>query len=133
MAITSATTGIARPGRFGPYGGQFVPETLMPALAELIAAYDEARQDPTFAATYDALARDFIGRPTPLYHAATLCAQIGGAQLYFKREDLAHTGAHKINNALGQGLLARRMRTTTSVGPPAARPTTIRTAFPGKT
>ena len=109
MAITSATTGIARPGRFGPYGGQFVPETLMPALAELIAAYDDARQDPTFAATYDELARDFIGRPTPLYHAATLSAQIGGAQLYFKREDLAHTGAHKINNALGQGLLARRM------------------------
>ena len=109
MAITSATTGLARPGRFGPYGGQFVPETLMPALAELIAAYDEARHDPAFAATYDELARDFIGRPTPLYHAATLSAQIGGGQIYFKREDLAHTGAHKINNALGQGLLARRM------------------------
>jgi tryptophan synthase beta chain len=109
MATTTATTGTARPGRFGPYGGQFVPETLMPALAELIEAYDVSRRDPGFAATYDTLARDFIGRPTPLYHAATLSAQIGGAQLYFKREDLAHTGAHKINNALGQGLLARRM------------------------
>ena len=81
----------------------------MPALAELIAAYDEVRHDPSFTAMYDSLARDFIGRPTPLYHAAKLSQQIGGAQLYFKREDLAHTGAHKINNALGQGLLARRM------------------------
>lgn len=109
MATTTATDTTVRPGRFGPYGGQFVPETLMPALAELIKAYEEARRDPTFGATYDELARDFIGRPTPLYHAATLSAQIGGAHLYFKREDLAHTGAHKINNALGQGLLARRM------------------------
>ena len=99
----------ARPGRFGPYGGQFVPETLMPALAELIDAYDIARHDPAFTATYDALARDFIGRPTPLYHATKLTARSGGAQVYFKREDLAHTGAHKINNALGQGLLAQRM------------------------
>ena len=99
----------SRPGRFGPYGGQFVPETLMPALAELIDAYDIARHDPAFTATYDALARDFIGRPTPLYHATKLTARSGGAQVYFKREDLAHTGAHKINNALGQGLLAQRM------------------------
>ncbi len=109
MSTTTVTTGTARPGRFGPYGGQFVPETLMPALSELIEAYDVARQDPVFAATYDALARDFIGRPTPLYHAAKMTAQVGGAQIYFKREDLAHTGAHKINNALGQGLLAQRM------------------------
>lgn len=109
MAISTVTTSTTRPGRFGPYGGQFVPETLMPALAELIAAYDEVMHDPSFTAMYDSLARDFIGRPTPLYHAAKLSQQIGGAQLYFKREDLAHTGAHKINNALGQGLLARRM------------------------
>ena len=109
MPISTVTTSTTRPGRFGPYGGQFVPETLMPALAELIAAYDEVRHDPSFTAMYDSLARDFIGRPTPLYHAAKLSQHIGGAQLYFKREDLAHTGAHKINNALGQGLLARRM------------------------
>jgi tryptophan synthase beta chain len=109
MASSTVISGTARPGRFGPYGGQFVPETLMPALAELIEAYAEVRQDPAFTASYDSLARDFIGRPTPLYHAAKLSAQVGGAQLHFKREDLAHTGAHKINNALGQGLLARRM------------------------
>ena len=115
MATVSPSTRAAtpaeatRPGRFGPYGGQFVPETLMPALAELIDAYDVARHDPAFTATYDTLARDFIGRPTPLYHATKLTAHAGGAQVYFKREDLAHTGAHKINNALGQGLLARRM------------------------
>jgi tryptophan synthase beta chain len=109
MTTTTYRTGSVRPGRFGPYGGQFVPETLMPALAELALAYDEARRDPKFSANYDGLARDFIGRPTPLYHATKLSEKIGGAQLYFKREDLAHTGAHKINNALGQGLLARRM------------------------
>ncbi|MCX5986440.1 MAG: tryptophan synthase subunit beta [Chloroflexi bacterium] len=115
MATVSPSTGATTPaeatrtGRFGPYGGQFVPETLMPALAELIDAYDVARHDPAFTATYDTLARDFIGRPTPLYHATKLTAHAGGAQVYFKREDLAHTGAHKINNALGQGLLARRM------------------------
>jgi tryptophan synthase beta chain len=98
-----------RPGHFGPFGGQYVPETLMPALSRLIAAYDEARLDPEFQRELVALQRDYVGRPTPLYHARKLSAQNGGAQLYLKREDLAHTGAHKINNALGQGLLARRM------------------------
>jgi tryptophan synthase beta chain len=98
-----------RPGHFGPFGGQYVPETLMPALSRLIAAYDQARLDPEFQRELSALQRDYVGRPTPLYHARKLSDQNGGAQLYLKREDLAHTGAHKINNALGQGLLARRM------------------------
>jgi tryptophan synthase beta chain len=98
-----------RPGHFGPFGGQYVPETLMPALSRLIVAYEQARLDPEFERELGALQRDYVGRPTPLYHARKLSAQNGGAQLYLKREDLAHTGAHKINNALGQGLLARRM------------------------
>ena len=96
-------------GRFGPYGGQFVPETLMAALGELIAEYAAAKVDPQFQAEYNALLRDFVGRPTPLYHATRLTERGGGAQIYLKREDLAHTGAHKINNALGQALLAKRM------------------------
>jgi tryptophan synthase beta chain len=98
-----------RPGFFGPFGGQYVPETLMPALGRLAAAYDAARVDPAFQEELTDLQRHYVGRPTPLYHARKLTARAGGAQLYLKREDLAHTGAHKINNALGQGLLARRM------------------------
>src|ERR1700744_5629919 len=94
--------------RFGPYGGQYGPETLMPALAELEAAWSEARADPAFLAERDALARDYIGRPSPLYRAARL-SERAGHQIYLKREDLNHTGAHKINNAIGQALLARRM------------------------
>ena len=94
--------------RFGPYGGQYVPETLMPALAELELAWIEARDDPGFIAERDALARDYIGRPSPLYRAARL-SERAGHEIYLKREDLNHTGAHKINNALGQALLARRM------------------------
>ena len=94
--------------RFGPYGGQYVPETLMPALAELELAWIEARDDPDFIAQRDALARDYVGRPSPLYRAARLSAA-AGHDIYLKREDLNHTGAHKINNALGQALLARRM------------------------
>ncbi len=97
------------PHKFGPYGGQFVPETLMPALDELEAAYVAARADPAFEAELAALWRDFVGRPTPLTHAKRLSAQLGGAQVFLKREDLAHTGAHKINNALGQALLVKRM------------------------
>ncbi|HRF48450.1 MAG TPA: tryptophan synthase subunit beta [Anaerolineales bacterium] len=97
------------PHKFGPYGGQFVPETLMPALDELEAAYVTARADPAFEAELAALWRDFVGRPTPLTHARRLSEKLGGAQVYLKREDLAHTGAHKINNALGQALLVRRM------------------------
>ncbi|HEX5506075.1 MAG TPA: pyridoxal-phosphate dependent enzyme, partial [Thermomicrobiales bacterium] len=96
-------------GRFGVFGGQYAPETVMPALAELEEAYETARRDPAFLAELDRLAAEYVGRPTPLYHAASLSRELGGAQVYFKREDLAHTGAHKINNALGQGLLAARM------------------------
>ncbi len=94
--------------RFGPYGGQYVPETLMPALAELEAAWTAAREDPGFHAELDALLRDYVGRPSPLYHATRL-SEAAGHPIYLKREDLNHTGAHKINNALGQALLARRM------------------------
>ncbi len=96
-------------GRFGPYGGRFVPETLMTALEELEAAYRAAREDSQFQQELASLLKHYAGRPTPLYHAVNLSRQLGGAQIYLKREDLAHTGAHKINNALGQGLLAKRM------------------------
>jgi len=96
-------------GRFGPYGGRYVPETLMPALQELTAAWEEAREDEAFQSELGALLRDYAGRPTPLHHAKRLTERAGGAEIYLKREDLAHTGAHKINNALGQGLLAKRM------------------------
>ncbi|MDW8328189.1 MAG: tryptophan synthase subunit beta [Anaerolineales bacterium] len=97
------------PHKFGPYGGQFVPETLMPALDELEAAYVEALSDPQFIAEFEQLLRTYVGRPTPLTHARRLSDHLGGAQIYLKREDLAHTGAHKINNALGQALLVKRM------------------------
>ncbi|GBD17092.1 Tryptophan synthase beta chain [bacterium HR26] len=96
-------------GRFGQFGGIYAPVTLLPAIEELIDAYREARQDPAFQAEFERLLRHYVGRPTPLYHAAKLSREIGGAQIYLKREDLAHTGAHKINNAIGQGLLAKRM------------------------
>lgn len=96
-------------GYFGAYGGRFVPEVLIPALDELEAAYIQAKNDKTFWAEFDSLSRDYSGRPTPLYFAERLTRYCGGAQIFLKREDLAHTGAHKINNALGQGLLARRM------------------------
>ncbi len=95
--------------KFGSYGGQFVPETLMPALAELDAAYLDACQDEEFKKTFEHLLATYVGRPTPLTYARRLSARQGGAQIYLKREDLAHTGAHKINNALGQALLAKRM------------------------
>ncbi|HUE26744.1 MAG TPA: tryptophan synthase subunit beta [Solirubrobacteraceae bacterium] len=94
--------------RFGRYGGQYVPETLMPALAELEAAWLDARDDPGFRGELEALLRDYVGRPSPLYLASRLSAA-AGHPIYLKREDLNHTGAHKINNALGQALLARRM------------------------
>jgi tryptophan synthase beta chain len=94
--------------RYGPYGGQYVPETLMPALAELEAAWLEAKRDPAFATRLDELLRDYVGRPTPLYLAERLSEALGRA-VYLKREDLNHTGAHKINNAIGQALLAKRM------------------------
>jgi len=97
-------------GYFGDYGGKFVPETLMPVLDELETAYGEAKRDPSFWAEFDSLSRDYSGRPTPLYFAERLTKHCGGAQIFLKREDLLHTGAHKMNNALGQGLLARRMK-----------------------
>ena len=96
-------------GRFGPYGGRFVPETVMAALEALEEAYAAARRDPAFAGELAATLKDYVGRPTPLYFAARLTAALGGARIYLKREDLCHTGAHKINNTAGQVLLARRM------------------------
>ncbi len=99
-------------GHFGPYGGMFVPETLMTALNELTEEYLKARDDPAFQAELADLLSNFAGRPTPLYFAQRLTEQLGGAKIYLKREDLLHTGAHKINNALGQILLARRMGKT---------------------
>src|SRR5246500_3611759 len=99
----------ARPGRFGVYGGRYVPETLMAALLELEHEYELAKADATFQAELNLLLRDYAGRPTPLYFAKRLSEELGGAKIYLKREDLLHTGAHKINNALGQGLLAKKM------------------------
>ncbi len=96
-------------GRYGDYGGKFVPETLMVALEELEEAYLKFRRDEEFQRELDHLLSTYVGRPTPLYFASNLSRQLGGARIYLKREDLAHTGAHKINNALGQGLLARRL------------------------
>src|SRR4051794_17726787 len=96
-------------GRFGRFGGKYAPETLMPALSELEDAYLAARNDPSFQAEIDRLATYYVGRPTPVYFAENLSRIVGGTKIYLKREDLAHTGAHKINNALGQALLAKRM------------------------
>jgi tryptophan synthase beta chain len=96
-------------GYFERYGGRFVPETLMPVLLEMERAYLEAREDPSFREELDSLLRDYVGRPTPLTFAGRLTRLLGGARIYLKREDLTHTGAHKINNAIGQALLARRM------------------------
>jgi tryptophan synthase beta chain len=96
-------------GRFGEFGGQYVPETLMHPVEELTAAFEAARRDGAFQAELNRLLRHFAGRPTPLFHARRLTERLGGAQIYLKREDLLHTGAHKINNCLGQGLLAQRM------------------------
>jgi tryptophan synthase beta chain len=106
------TTTPSRAGQFGSYGGSYIPETLAPAVAALSAAYDTAKADPSFWEALNELHRTFTGRPTALTHAVRLTAHCGGAQIYLKREDLAHTGAHKINNALGQGLLAKRMGKT---------------------
>ena len=108
-----ATATIARkqksPGRFGPYGGRYVPETLMAALQELEREYDKARRDKKFQRRLDELLKTYAGRPTPLFFAARLTKKLGGARIYLKREDLLHTGAHKINNCLGQALLVERM------------------------
>jgi len=105
----AASTAQSVAGRFGPYGGRYVPETLVAALDELDRAYAEAQADPDFHLKLDLLLRDYAGRPTPLYFASRLSESLGGAKIYLKREDLLHTGAHKINNCLGQVLLAVRM------------------------
>ncbi|WP_017913105.1 tryptophan synthase subunit beta, partial [Xanthomonas sp. SHU 166] len=99
-------------GHFGRYGGRFVAETLIGPLQELAAAYDAARQDPAFIAAYDKDLTHYVGRPSPIYHAERLSREVGGAQILLKREDLNHTGAHKINNTIGQALLASRMGKT---------------------
>jgi tryptophan synthase beta chain len=99
-------------GHFGPYGGRYVPETLMHPLQELEAEYDRAWADPAFAREFEYYLKEFCGRPTPLYYAERLTRELGGAKIYLKREDLLHTGAHKINNCVGQILLARRMGKT---------------------
>jgi len=112
MSVLDSITEVKRSlgnGRFGAYGGRYVPETLMAALLELEQAYVEAREDAAFQAELADLLKHYVGRPTPLYYAKRLSEELGGAQIYLKREDLLHTGAHKINNALGQGLLAKRM------------------------
>jgi tryptophan synthase beta chain len=99
-----------RQGRFGSYGGRYVPETLMPALLELEQEYAQAKTDRRFQTELAHYLKHYVGRPTPLYFAKRLTQRLGGAKIYLKREDLCHTGAHKINNAIGQGLLARRMK-----------------------
>src|ERR1700678_4541309 len=96
-------------GHFGPYGGMFVPETLMAPLHELAAEYEKAKADKSFRNELKFLLEEYAGRPTPLYQAVRMMERLGGAKIYLKREDLLHTGAHKLNNALGQALLARRM------------------------
>lgn len=106
MSVTSLPDQL---GHFGPYGGRYVPEVLMSPLEELEEAYREARKDPAFESELRSLLRHYAGRPTPLYFAKRLTEQLGGAQIWLKREDLLHTGAHKINNCIGQALLARRM------------------------
>ena len=99
-------------GHFGPYGGTFVAETLIHALDELNAAYEAARKDPAFIAEFAYELKHFVGRPSPVYHAARLSRELGGAQIYLKREDLNHTGAHKVNNTIGQALLAKHLGKT---------------------
>jgi tryptophan synthase beta chain len=108
MSLVSTALPDSR-GRFGPYGGQYVPETLMFALQQLAEEYERACADPAFQQQLDYYLRQYVGRPSPLYYAERLTTYVGGARLFLKREDLNHTGAHKINNCLGQALLARRM------------------------
>src|ERR1700743_939846 len=104
--LTAATQ---TPGRFGPYGGRYVPETLMVPLFELERAYEQAQSDPAFQSQLQSLLKNFVGRPSPLQFADRLTKHLGGPRIYLKREDLLHTGAHKINNAVGKGLLAVKM------------------------
>ena len=110
--LNSYRTGPDEKGRFGDFGGRFVSETLMPLILDLEARYEHAKTDPTFWAEMDDLWKHYVGRPSPLYFAPRLTAELGGAKIYFKRDELNHTGAHKINNVMGQILLARRMGKT---------------------
>src|SRR5438094_8012927 len=105
----SCRTGPDERGHFGIYGGRFVAETLMPLILDLEKAYAQAKADPAFRSEMDGYLKDYVGRPSPLYFAERMTAHFGGAKIYFKREDLNHTGAHKVNNVLGQILLARRI------------------------
>jgi tryptophan synthase beta chain len=109
MSVSAVKKAKPVPGRFGPYGGRYVPETLMAALEELEREYEKAGRDKKFRAEFEHLLKSYAGRPTPLFYARRLTEKLGGAKIYLKREDLLHTGAHKINNCLGQALLARRM------------------------
>lgn len=109
MSVTAVKKTGAVPGRFGLYGGRYVPETLMAALEQLEREYEKARRDKKFRTEFERLLKEYAGRPTPLFHAQRLTKHLGGAKIYLKREDLLHTGAHKINNCLGQALLAQRM------------------------
>ena len=119
------------PEWYGPYGGAYVPETLVPALEELATAWTEARRDQGFRREFQRLAHDWGGRPTPLYFAENLSRELGGAQVYLKREDLLHGGAHKFNNALGQGLLARRLGKTRLIAETGAGQHGVATAMVG--
>src|ERR1700675_3172302 len=110
--LNSFRTGPDKHGHFGIYGGRFVAETLMPLIHELEKAYAEAKADPAFQREINAHLKNYVGRPSPLYFAERLTAHFGGAKIYFKREELNHTGAHKINNCMGQVLLDRRMGKT---------------------
>ena len=117
MATRSTATLPDPQGHFGPYGGQYVPEILVAPLEQLEQTYNEAVEDPEFQAELAELSRQYAGRPTPLYHARRLSEHLGGAEIYLKREDLLHTGAHKINHCLGQALLARRESSRAVTGP----------------
>ncbi|MEK9971080.1 MAG: tryptophan synthase subunit beta, partial [Ferrovibrio sp.] len=108
-AINSYRTGPDEKGHFGKFGGRFVAETLMPLILDLEKHYKQAKTDPSFKAEMDYLLKDYVGRPNPLYYAEPLTKHLGGAKIYLKREELNHTGAHKINNCIGQILLAKRM------------------------
>ena len=122
MSAASPTLSASLPdahGHFGPYGGMFVPETLMAALQELTVEYERAKNDPAFHSELNHLLAEYVGRPTPLYFAERWTQHLGGAKIYLKREDLLHTGAHKINNALGQIILARRLAAAARAGVPS--------------
>jgi tryptophan synthase beta chain len=110
--VTAFRTGPDEAGHFGLFGGRFVAETLMPLILDLEEAYEDAKADPSFQAELDGLNATYAGRPSPLYFAERLTEELGGAKIYFKRDELNHTGSHKINNCLGQILLARRMGKT---------------------